>query len=83
VKPESDGSLLISKLIENKNDQAVFSCLIKKNNLRPTVATSEDMSIIKASRNLSFFSFSESIIFYRIIKFLERRMITIANKIFL
>jgi len=83
VKPGVNKNISDSKLIENKNDQAVFSCLIKKNLLTPDVANFEDMTIIRASRNLSIFSFSESTLVNIIIKFLERRIIKILNKIWL
>lgn len=83
VKPGVNTNLEDSKLIENKNDQAVFSCLLKRNFLIPSVANFEDMKIIKASRNLSFFSFSESAHIYKIIKFLERQIIKLLNKYFL
>lgn len=83
VKPEVNENTLNSKLIEHKNDQAIFSCLIKKNSLTPAIANFEDMTIIKASRNLSIFSFSESNLVNIIIKFLERRIIKILNKYFL
>jgi hypothetical protein len=82
VKPEVGKNLLNSKLIESKNDQAVFSCLLKKNHLNPTVATAEDMSIIRASRNLSVFSFSKINLINKTIKYFERRMIKILNKYF-
>ena len=82
VKPEVGKKLLHSKLVENKNDQAVFSCLIKKNNLNPSVATIEDMSIIKATRNLSVFTFSEINLVNKVIKYFERRMIRLLNKYF-
>jgi hypothetical protein len=82
VKPEVGKNLLNSKLVESKNDQAVFSCLLKKNHLNPTVATTEDMSIIRASRNLSVFSFSKISLINKTIKYFERRMIKILNKYF-
>jgi|688.fasta_scaffold240088_2 hypothetical protein len=82
VKPEIGKNLLNSKLVESKNDQAVFSCLLKKNHLNPTVATTEDMSIIRASRNLSVFSFSKISLINKTIKYFERRMIKILNKYF-
>ena len=47
VKPGVNENTLNSKLIEHKNDQAIFSCLIKKNSLTPTIANFEDMTIIK------------------------------------
>lgn len=83
VKPGVSQNTLNSKLITNKNDQAIFSCLIKKNSLNPTVANFEDMTIIKASRNMSIFAFSESTLINKTIKFLERRIIRVLNKIFL
>jgi len=82
VKPEVGKNLLNSKLVESKNDQAVFSCLLKKNHLNPTVATAEDMSIIRASRNLSVFSFSKINLINKTIKYFERRIIKILNKYF-
>ena len=83
VKPEIKKNILKSKLKENKNDQAIFSCLIKKNSLTPAIANFEDMTIIEASRNMSIFSFSESTLVKRVIKFSERRIIKILNKYFL
>jgi hypothetical protein len=82
VRPEDGEKLLHSKLIESKHDQAVFSCLIKKNHLNPTVATAEDMSIIKATRNLSIFSFSKINLINKAIKYFERKIIKILNKYF-
>ena len=79
VKPEMNRSILNSKLIESKNDQAVFSCLVKKNSLNPSVATFEDMFIIRASRNLSMFSKIDSTVLNKAIKYLERRIIKILN----
>lgn len=81
VKPVLNKNISHSKLIESKNDQAVFSCLIKKNSLSLSVATIEDMNIIRASRNLSMFEFSKSNLFNRIIKYLERRIIRVLNYI--
>jgi hypothetical protein len=83
VKPEVGKKLLRSKLIESKNDQAVFSCLVKKNLLDPALATVEDMSIIRSTRNLSFFPFSKIDFFNRIIKHFEKKLIKKLNKYFL
>ena len=82
VRPEDGKKLLHSKLIENKHDQAVLSCLIKKNHMNPAVATTEDMSIIRATRNLSIFSFSKINLVNKTIKYFERRVIQLLNKYF-
>jgi hypothetical protein len=83
VRPEDSKKLLHSKLIENKNDQAVFSCLIKKNHMNPAVATTEDMDIVKASRNLSIFLFSKINLINKAIKYFERKIIKILNRYFI
>lgn len=79
VKPEINKKSLDSKLIESKNDQSVFSCLVKKNSLKPHVATIEDMSIIRASRNLSRFKSSNLNLARKSIRYIERRIIKVLN----
>ncbi len=82
VKPKTDSNYKHPGFIKNVYDQSVFSCLIKKNSLKPYVADNKDMSIIEASRNLSLFGFYENKFVLKIIKIFERRIITLLNLFF-
>jgi hypothetical protein len=70
------------KLIESKNDQAVFSCLIKKYKKNAYVAQLDHMNAISAARNLSFFinRNNNKIIYFIII--LEKVLVRLTNSLF-
>ena len=82
VKPDTDSNYKHPGFVKNMCDQSVFSCLIKKNSLKPYVADNDDMSIIEASRNLSLFGFYEKGFVSKIVKKLERRIIALLNLFF-
>ena len=83
IRPDGINELKNAGFVKHKNDQSIFSCLIKRNNIEIEVAGVNDMSIIQASRNLSLFSFLKVNSITNFIKFAERRLIQILNLLLL
>jgi hypothetical protein len=79
VKPNTSIQDKNKWLIEHRNDQSIFSCLIKKSKLNFQLADEFDMSIIRASRNLSYFTFGRTNIYFRVVKYLEKKLIELLN----
>jgi len=82
VRPANKELLQENLLIENKHDQAIFSCLLKKERIKPLVASKAEMEIIQAARNLSLFSASSNRIMTKLIKFAERNAFRVLNNLF-
>ena len=79
IRPEGINESKNIGFVKHKNDQSVFSCLIKRNDIEIRAAGVNDMSIIQASRNLSLFSFPKVNLITNFVKFTERRLIQILN----
>ena len=82
IKPTDEVSTQNSNFVRHSHDQSILSCLLKKNNIVPRVASKDDMSIIAAARNLSVFNFHESNLIYKTLKLSERLFIKFLNLFF-
>lgn len=84
VRPESKLINSNSSFVRNTADQSVFSCLLKSESISLQIANSDEMTIIKAARNLSLFNFygNNLSLVKRIIKKLERIFINYWNRFY-
>ena len=81
IRPKGVNEPLNIGFVKHKNDQSVFSRLIKRNDIEIRVAGVNDMSIIQASRNLSLFLYPKVNLITNFVKFTERRLIQILNSL--